>query len=67
MASVIERLNEVLDQESELYEELLKVSRSKTPVIVQENLEELTRITGEEQALVDRLANLDISRASIME
>lgn len=67
MASIIERLRDTLDEEVSLYETLLEVSRKKTQVIITEKLEELTAITDEEQALVDKIANVDNTRSKIME
>lgn len=63
MASLMEVLIDVLDKESQEYERLLDLSLRKTPVIVSENLEELTRITDEEQIIVSRINHLDNQRA----
>lgn len=62
MASLMEVLIDVLDKESQEYERLLDLSMQKTPVIVSENLEELTRITDEEQIIVSRINHLDNQR-----
>lgn len=62
MASLMEVLIDVLDKESQEYERLLDLSMRKTPVIVSENLEELTRITDEEQIIVSRINHLDNQR-----
>ena len=66
MASIIERLRDTLEEEASLYEELLGVSRRKTPAIIGEKLEELNTITAEEQALVNRITKVDSVRESIM-
>ncbi len=66
MASVIERLRDVLEEEASLYESLLGVSRKKTPAIVGQKLEDLNTLTGEEQKLVDKIAVLETKRESIM-
>ena len=52
MASLMENLIEVLDSESREYENLLELSTQKTPVIISGNLEELAKITDEEQNVV---------------
>ena len=66
MASLMEDLIEVLGQESGLYEELLKLSGSKTPVIVAGDLDRLTVITDDEQRVVEKLASLDRKRQQSM-
>ncbi|MCM1026301.1 MAG: flagellar protein FlgN [Roseburia sp.] len=63
MASLMECLIEVLEQESNEYEGLLSLSQKKTPVIVSGNLEELQKITDDEQELVSRIAHLEKKRA----
>ena len=62
MASLMEVLIDVLEQENQEYEKLLSLSMRKTSVIVSENLEELTKITDEEQFIVSRINNLDNQR-----
>ena len=62
MASLMEVLIDVLEQESYEYEKLLNLSMEKTPVIVSEDLEKLARITDEEQIIVSRINNLDNQR-----
>ena len=66
MASIIERLRDTLEEEASLYEELLEVSRKKTPAIITEKLEELNELTAEEQMLVDKISKTDAVRDSIM-
>lgn len=65
MASLMENLIEVLDQESDEYEKLLELSQKKTPVIVSGNLENLQKITDEEQVLASRIANLEKKRIEV--
>ena len=62
MASLMEVLIDVLDKESQEYEKLLALSMKKTPVIVSEDLEELAKITDEEQIIVSRINHLDNQR-----
>ena len=65
MASLTENLIEVLDKESREYESLLGLSMKKTPVIVSGNLEELAKITEEEQIVVSKIVNLDNKRQEL--
>ncbi len=65
MASLMENLIEVLDRECDEYEGLLSVSQRKTPIIVSGNLENLQKITDEEQALVSRINNLERRRTEV--
>lgn len=61
----MENLIDVLDQESDEYEGLLALSRKKTRVIVSANLEELQRITDDEQEVVGRINRLEKKRAEV--
>ena len=65
MASLMENLLEVLEQESVEYEGLLALSQKKTPVIVSGNLQELQKITDDEQILAGRLVNLEKKRTEV--
>ncbi|MCR5674561.1 MAG: flagellar protein FlgN [Lachnospiraceae bacterium] len=62
----MESLIAVLDQESGLYEDLLKQSSAKTPVIISGDLDRLAAITDEEQRIVEKLANLEKERQQSM-
>lgn len=62
MASLMETLIEVLEKENLEYKNLLELSTRKTPVIVSEDLKELTKITDEEQIIVSRINHLDNQR-----
>ncbi|MCI6714513.1 MAG: flagellar protein FlgN, partial [Lachnospiraceae bacterium] len=62
MASLMETLIEVLEKENQEYENLLALSRKKTPVIVSEDLDQLAKITDEEQIIVSRINHLDHQR-----
>ena len=66
MASILERLVEVLDEECKYYERLLALSGRKTPVIMKRDLVELAGITEEEQSVVNRISAIDKQRESIM-
>ncbi len=55
MASLIETLIETLEQESDLYEVLMKESMEKTPIIVANNLPRLAEANAKEQKIVDEI------------
>ncbi len=65
MASLMENLIEVLTLESREYENLLELSTEKTPVIVAGKLEELAKITDEEQIVVSRINHLEQQRQEV--
>ena len=65
MASLMESLIEVLDKESREYENLLGLSMKKTSVIVAGDLEELAKITDEEQTIVGQINHLDSKREGL--
>lgn len=66
MASLIDNLIETLNSENEEYQKLLKLSHSKTDVIVRADLDNLTRITDEEQEIVVRINSLETTREKTM-
>ncbi|MCR5788348.1 MAG: flagellar protein FlgN [Lachnospiraceae bacterium] len=61
----MEELIGTLEEECRLYEQLLALSQKKTPVLVSGKIEELTKITDEEQVVVDRISALDNKRESV--
>lgn len=65
MASLMENLIEVLGQESEEYEGLLAISQKKMRIIASANLEDLQRITDDEQEVVSRLNRLEKRRIEV--
>ncbi len=65
MASLMENLIEVLEQESREYQGLLSLSQKKTPIIVNGNLEELQKITDDEQESVGRISLLEKKRTEV--
>ena len=65
MASLMENLINVLEEEAKAYEELLELSMKKTPIIVGGDLEGLQRITDEEQIVVARINRLDAKREEV--
>lgn len=66
MASLIEELITVLEEEDKVYQMLMTLSKEKTPVIVKGNLEKLKEITAVEQALVDKLVRLEKRRTDVV-
>lgn len=65
MASLMENLVDILDAECREYENLLKLSESKTPILVSGDLEELARITDEEQDAVTRINKIEGDRQKV--
>lgn len=65
MASLMENLIDILDKESSEYEVLLGLSQRKTPIIASGSLENLQKITDEEQELVSRINHLEKQRIEI--
>lgn len=65
MASLMENLIEVLELESSEYENLLGLSMKKTPVIVAGNMEELAKVTDEEQDAVSKINRLEQKRQEV--
>lgn len=66
MASLMENLIQVLEQESEEYEGLLSLSQKKTPIIVSSDLEKLQKITDDEQVIVSRINQLEKKRTEVV-
>lgn len=66
MASLVEELIDVLGEEQQQYDALLKVSLEKTSVIVSNNLTRLQEIAVQEQDILDVLVNLDKKRDTCM-
>ena len=65
MASLMENLIEVLEQECIEYEGLLSLSQKKTPVIIKGDLDELQKITDDEQQSVSQIAILEKKRTEV--
>lgn len=62
MASLMETLIQTLNEEAVVFERLLALSMKKTPVIISQNLEELQKITDEEQDVVIQVNRLEKKR-----
>ena len=54
MASLIDDLTAVLQQEMEVYQTLIPISEQKTEVLIRGDLKRLQEITDQEQELLDR-------------
>lgn len=67
MASLMENLMDLLEQENEEYEKLLELSMQKTPVIIEGDTDKLEKITDEEQIIVGRVNRLDKDREKVMD
>ncbi len=67
MASLIEELISILEEENYIYEKLLPIARMKTRVIVENDVSTLQQITYKEQDVVDQIANLEKKRQKIVE
>lgn len=66
MASLMENLMDILEQEAAGYEQLLEISMQKTKIIVSNNVDELLHITEIEQPVVDHVNALDKKRIDTM-
>lgn len=67
MAGLINELIDVLTDEISCYENLLKISREKTDIIVQGNVEALQKLINHEQELVAKTAKFEKKREQIIE
>lgn len=61
----MENLIDVLGQENREYERLLDLARRKTQVIASANLEDLQKITDDEQEMVGRISHLEKIRVEV--
>lgn len=62
MASLIDDLINVLDEENTEYSRLYEISQKKTPIIVEGDLKKLEDIVQQEQLYLDRITNLEHKR-----
>ena len=63
----MENLITVLDSICEEYDNLLELSTKKKPAIISGNLEDLSKITDEEQIVASRISNLDNKRREVIQ
>lgn len=66
MASLIEELTEVLEEEDKKYKELVELANQKTPVIVKGDLDGLKVITAKEQNYIEILNRLEKRRIDVV-
>lgn len=66
MASLIDELIDVLDKEEKEYQDLILLSREKTPVIVKGDLDKLQKITEAEQFVVGKVNKLEKKRVEVV-
>ena len=66
MASVMQELISILEEEQQIYERLLPIVSEKTNVIIKNNLESLQRITEQEQLAVDEITVLEKKRSEVI-
>ncbi|WP_099469208.1 flagellar protein FlgN [Konateibacter massiliensis] len=66
MASLMETLMDVLEKEDSAYEQLIELSKEKTTIIVEGNIEKLHEITEREQPIVENIQQLEQTRAEVM-
>ncbi|WP_292213947.1 flagellar protein FlgN [Butyrivibrio sp.] len=66
VASLMENLISILDQECTMYEKLLELSSRKTPIIIKGDLEALAKITDEEQYVIGDIQSLEKRRLTAM-
>ncbi|TYQ15013.1 UNVERIFIED_CONTAM: FlgN protein [Acetivibrio alkalicellulosi] len=63
----MDSLFEILNQEALIYEDILKISRDKTDIIIKGKVNELENITKLEQSLIVKMGKLEILRESLIE
>ncbi len=63
----MENLITVLDSICEEYDNLLELSTKKKPAIISGNLEDLSKITDEEQIVASRINHLDNKRREVIQ
>lgn len=67
MEEVVKELMDVLDQEAKLYDDILKISKNKTSIIVEGKVTELEKIVKLEQSLVLQMAKLENQRENLID
>lgn len=66
MASLMEELIMSLENIEAAYGKLLKLSMEKTPIIISADLDNLARITDEEQQIVNEIGRIESKRSTNM-
>ncbi len=66
MASLMQELLEVLEQEEKQYEKLIELNDIKRDSVIKANIEELGKVTTQEQEIASVLLNLSNKRGGIL-
>ncbi len=66
MASLMDNLVEVLEQENTQYEKLTELALTKKEAIIKADIKLLEEVTGQEQEVTSLLRNLDIRRDAVL-
>ena len=66
MASLIDNLIDIMDEENSEYKKMLDLSQTKTSAIVNGDVEKLKEILSHEQKLIDVINGLDVKREGIV-
>lgn len=66
MASLIEELIVILEDENNEYEKLVSLSKEKTTIIIKGDINELKHMVVKEQLHVDRIVNLENKRTEVV-
>jgi flagellar biosynthesis/type III secretory pathway chaperone len=66
VASLIDEIIGILENEYEIYQQLIPISEEKTQVIVKNDLASLQAITGKEQLAIDKISALERKREAVM-
>ena len=66
MASLMDNLVKVLEEENTQYKRLVELSKNKKEAIIKADIAELEEITGMEQDISSLLRNLDIRRDAVL-
>ena len=66
MASLMDNLLDVLNEEESQYRELIDLSNEKKDVLIRADIERLQQITEAEQNITDDLHNLEAKRRSVV-
>ena len=67
MASLIDDLTAVLQQEMEVYQTLIPISEQKTEVLIRGDLKRLQEITDQEQELLDQASAYGHRREEVLQ
>lgn len=66
MASLVENLISILDEEEKFYCDLVPIAERKAEAIIKNNLDDLQKINMEEQGIVDRIGVLEQKRQEVV-